>query len=391
MTVFRSVESRDPNEISGPNRRNVLIVGNFLSSTGRTRGVCEDLAERLSAAGWRTVTTSTQPGRLRRVLDMIRTVWRERSRYDVAQVDVYSGRSFMWAELVCAVLVLCKKPYVLTLHGGNLPRFSRRWRGRVRRLLQSAVFVTCPSRFLSEELKPFREDIVVIRNGLDVGQYDFKARINARPALVWLRAFHRIYNPWLALRVVSSLAPEFPAIRLTMIGPDKGDGSLQTVRKIAEADRVVERVSFPGVIAKSEVGFWLKDHDLFLNTTNVDNAPVSVLEAMACGLCVVSTNAGGLPDLIRNEEDGLLVPPNDSVSMAAAVRRILTEPDLAERLSRNGRDRAKQHDWSVVLPCWVELLSSAVIRFHSGSASPGTPAGLKESESALDEMSRRRG
>jgi glycosyltransferase involved in cell wall biosynthesis len=364
MMPAPSFGNLDPIRVKVADSPRVLIVGNFLSSAGRPRGVCEDLAERLLSAGWQTVTTSTRSGRVRRLLDMISTVWRERANYDVAQVDVYSGKSFIWAELVCTLLLLLAKPYVLTLHGGNLPRFSRRWPRRVRRLLRSAVFVSCPSPFLAEQLKRFRDDIIVIPNGLVIAQYDFWPRINARPVLVWLRAFHRIYNPSLALRAVARLAREFPAIRLTMIGPDKGDGSFQKARETAETERVVERVSFPGVIPKSQVGDWLKGHDIFLNTTNVDNAPVSVLEAMACGLCVVSTDAGGVPDLVRDGEDALLVPPDDPDAMAAAVRRILTEPHLAEKLSRNARARAKRHDWSAVLPCWVELLTSAADRSY---------------------------
>jgi glycosyltransferase involved in cell wall biosynthesis len=324
MTSSRS-EWSGPIRIKPTNPGRALIVGNFLSSAGRARGVCEDLAE-----------------------------------------DVYSGRSFLWAELVCAFLFLLAKPYVLTLHGGNLPGFSRRWPGRVRRLLRSAVFVSCPSRFLSEQLKSLREDIVVIPNGLAVARYDFSPRVNARPLLVWLRAFHRIYNPSLALRAVARLVHEFSAIRLAMVGPDKGDGSFQRARETAETESVVERVSFPGPIPKSQVGDCLKGYDIFLNTTNVDNAPVSVLEAMACGLCVVSTDSGGVPDLVRDGEDALLVPPDDPDAMAAAVRRILTEPGLAEKLSRNGRVRATRHDWSAVLPCWTELLHSAVAGHHSG-------------------------
>ncbi|MBA3257451.1 MAG: glycosyltransferase family 4 protein, partial [Pyrinomonadaceae bacterium] len=92
--------------------------------------------------------------------------------------------------------------------------------------------------------------------------------------------------------------------------------------------------------------------------TNVDNAPVSVLESMACGLCVVSTNVGGIPYLLKHEEDALLVPPDDAQAMAAAVRRIYSEPGLAERLSRKGRAKVEQFDWSAILPQWEALLSA---------------------------------
>jgi glycosyltransferase involved in cell wall biosynthesis len=97
--------------------------------------------------------------------------------------------------------------------------------------------------------------------------------------------------------------------------------------------------------------------DIFLNTTNVDNTPISVLEAMACGLCVVSTNAGGIPYLLEHERDALLVPPDDAQAMARAVHRILTEPGLAESLSENARRKVEQFDWCAVLPQWERLFS----------------------------------
>jgi glycosyltransferase involved in cell wall biosynthesis len=336
----------------------VLIVGNFLSSTGLPRGVCEELADRLAAAGWTVLTTSARRGRLARLLDMIATVWRERRSYDVAQVDVYSGKAFLWAELACWGLRLARKPYILTLHGGHLPQFAERWPTRMRRLLRSAAFVTSPSLFLHERMNRMREDIVVLPNALDVARYRFRARRNARPLLVWLRAFHGNYNPSLAPGVVGRLESEFPEIHLTMIGKDKGDGTLQRARDTAARAGVATRVSFRGPVAKDDVGEWLGQSDIFLNTTNVDNAPVSLLEAMACGLCVVSTSAGGVPYLVEDGREALLVPPGDGEAMASAVRRVLREPELAERLSRAARSLAERHDWSVVLPRWMELLAS---------------------------------
>jgi glycosyltransferase involved in cell wall biosynthesis len=81
---------------------------------------------------------------------------------------------------------------------------------------------------------------------------------------------------------------------------------------------------------------------------------------MACGLGVVSTNVGGIPYLLNDEEDALLVPPSDPEAMAAAVRRILTEPGLAVRLSQNARHTVEHFDWSVVLLQWEALFSDVV-------------------------------
>lgn len=336
----------------------ILLVGNFLSSFNGNYNVCEDLALRLKLLGWTVITTSRKQDRLARVGDMIATTWRQRDEYAVAHIDVYSGLAFSWAEAICWVLRRARKPYILTLHGGGLPVFGKRWPGRVRRLLQSAEVVTAPSGFLREQMAPYRSDLRLQPNPVDLKLYRFRKRERPQPKLVWLRAFHSYYNPSLAAEVVALLADEIPEISLVMYGHDKGDGSLQAMHERAARLGVRERIKMPGGVPKSDVPDCLSAADIFINTTNVDNTPISVLEAMACGLCVVSTNVGGMPYLVEHEQDGLLVPPGDAPAMAAAVQRILTEPGLAERLSVNARKKAERFDWSVILPEWEMLLKS---------------------------------
>jgi glycosyltransferase involved in cell wall biosynthesis len=79
-------------------------------------------------------------------------------------------------------------------------------------------------------------------------------------------------------------------------------------------------------------------------------------------MCVVSTAVGGIPHLLENEVDALLVPPNDSDAMAHAVRRILSEPGLAARLSANARRKAERFDWKRVMPLWSELIAGVIRR-----------------------------
>lgn len=337
--------------------KHVLLVGNFLSVARQgTRSVCEDLAERLGSSGWVVFTASNRPGRLKRLLDMVMTAWRRQHIYAIAQVDVYSGKAFVWAEVVCTLLRLIGKPYILTLHGGNLPAFARRWPGRVQRLFNPAVAITTPSHYLLEQMQSYRQDLCLLPNPLDLQRYAYRARIQPQPELVWIRAFHAIYNPSLAPQVVAQLTQDFPKIHLMMIGPDKGDGSLAKTQATAKDIAVSECITFQQGIPKTAVPYWMNTGDIFLNTTNVDNTPVTVMEAMACGLCIVSTNVGGVPYLLEHEYDALLVPPNDPAAMAQAVRRLLTEPGLGEKLSRNARQKAEQFDWSLILPRWETLL-----------------------------------
>ena len=341
----------------GDVKKSLLLIGNFLSRTLGLQGASEDLAWQLSQVGWKVITASDRPRRLPRLFDMITTAWQRRQEYDVAYVDVYSDKPFFWGEAVSLILRLAGKPYILTLRGGALPSFARRWPGRVIRLLKSAVAVVTPSPYLLEKMKPYRRDLRIIPNGLNLQSYPPKIRVRPQPHLVWLRAFHTIYNPTLAPRVLSLLHKEFPDINLVMVGPDKEDGSLSQTQQTASDLGVANIVGFPGQVSKEEVPLWLQKGDIFLNTTNVDNTPVSVIEAMACGLCIVSTDVGGIPYLLQHEHDALLVPPDDAEAMASAVKRILTEPGLAARLSRNARQKAEGFDWAVVLPKWQELFT----------------------------------
>ncbi len=335
----------------------ILHVGNFLSSSGRNRALVEDLADRLELAGWDIYRTSTFASRPIRLANIAATIWLRRHRFSVGHIAVFSGPAFFWAEVASWMMRTVGRPFVLSLHGGKLPVFSEHWPNRTRRLLRSAAAVVTPSRYLLEEMRCFRPDMALLPNPIDLSRYSFKIRYQPQPKLVWMRAFHEIYNPSLAPKALALLTQDLTAVELTMIGPSKGDNVLTNVEQVARDLNVADRMTLPGPIQKDAVSVWLNKSDVFLNTTNADNTPISLLEAMACGLCIVSTNVGGIPYLLVDGHDALLVPPNNPEAMAAAVRRILTEPALAERLSRNARKKVESFDWSLILPQWESLFA----------------------------------
>jgi glycosyltransferase involved in cell wall biosynthesis len=338
---------------------NVLLISVFPSGPKPRKSVCQEFAERLRESGWRVYTASAKTGRAARLFDMVGACWKHRHDFEAAYVEVFSGSAFVWAEIVCRVLSALGRPYILALHGGNLPVFARRRHARVQRLLDSAAAVTAPSRYLLEAMRRYREDVVLLPNALDVCAYRFRVRKPAGPRLVWVRSFHQMYNPQLAIQTLRLLVPRFPGIRLTMAGPDKGDGSLQATRALAEREGLAGHVTFAGTVHRDEIPFLLDDADIFVNTTNVDNTPVSLLEAMAAGLCVISTDVGGIPYLVEDRRHALLVPPGDAGRLASATSEVLEDDLLAGRLSANGRALVEPFDWSVILPQWHELFTAA--------------------------------
>ena len=336
-----------------------LLLVTVFRDAGGSRSATEEVGRRLRPEGDGPIAVSSRRTRLGRGADMVVTAWRRRRDFDVAIVDVFSGAAFLWAEAVCAVLRRLRKPHVVVLRGGGLPGFARSREGRIRRVLGGAAAAVAPSRYLQEAMKVYRPDIALIPNALELDAYPFRLREAARPRLVWLRTFHRLYDPVVAVDVVSLLAREFPDVSRLMVGRDKGDGSLQAAREQALRLGVDERVSFSDGVPKAAVPQWLSRGDIYLNTPAVDNTPVTVMEAMACGLAVVSTDVGGIPYLLDADENALLVPSHDPDAMAEAVARILREPGLARRLSRNARAKAEGFDWPAVLPQWEALIERA--------------------------------
>jgi glycosyltransferase involved in cell wall biosynthesis len=138
-----------------------------------------------------------------------------------------------------------------------------------------------------------------------------------------------------------------------MVGPYK-DLTKETVQELVKKNGV--EVKLPGKLSKTEWIALSKNYDIFINTTHVDNTPVSLIEALALGLPVVSTNVGGIPYLVKDRETALLVNDSDEDEMVKAITELIENPELAQKLATNGRKLAEQFDWNVVKNQWKEIL-----------------------------------
>lgn len=288
-------------------------------------------------------------------MDMVYSLVRYHNKVDYVLIDTYSTTNFWYAVVIARLCEVLKVPYIPILHGGNLPARLEASKGICKRLFGKAQVNIAPSYYLYDAFaKAGFSNLKHIPNSIEIAKYPFKKRIHIAPNLLWVRAFAQIYNPLMALEVLKIVRLSYPNARLTMIGPDK-DGSLRSCQDLAAQDDLP--VFFTGKLSKKEWVHRSQEYDLFINTTNFDNTPVSVIEAMALGLPIVSTNVGGLPYLIKDGIDGLLCPPNDPHQFAGHLLDLLKNHEKAAHLSSRGRLKAAQFDWSVVKELWREVLS----------------------------------
>lgn len=341
-------------------KKAIFLAGNFLSASTGVRGISEELELYFSQKGWEVYTASKHLNRFHRVFDLLWTAFNHRKQFQTAIIEVYSDKAFIWAEILSSFLRMLGKTYILALHGGKLPEFAKKNTNRFRRLIITASAVTTPSKYLMENFYSICPAIHHIPNGIDLASYPFSPTKKLQPNLIWLRAFHNIYSPKTAVETLKRVKVTYPDATLTMIGPDKGDGTFEEVNNIIHELGLEKAVKLTGPVSKNEVGKYLSEGFIYLNTTNYESFGVSTLEAAACGLCIVTTNVGELPYMWQHGVDAFLVPPNNPDAMAEAVIHILAGPELAQRLSTNARKKAEQFDWSKIIPQWESLIGGLI-------------------------------
>jgi glycosyltransferase involved in cell wall biosynthesis len=325
-------------------------TGGYVTSQGYV------LSGLFAAAGYKTLTVSKLLNRYARFADISTTLIRHRKDIDVALIEVYSGPAFIVADVASFVSRHLGYKTILTLHGGNLPAFMGRFPNWTRRVLGRAHALVAPSEYLAHAVGLNGRFVSIIPNVIDLNNYPYRCRKLLRPRLFWMRSFHPLYNPALALKVAAGLRVQhYPDTVLVMAGQEKG--LLGEVQSLARRLGIAEIVRFPGFLDKSSKVREGSAADIYLNTSRIDNMPVAILEAMAMGLPVVSTSVGGLRYLLEDGINGLLVPDNDAPAMIEAVRRLINEPELAERLSTNGRALAERSAWPTVRAQWDELFA----------------------------------
>ena len=286
---------------------------------------------------------------------MLVTVARSRNWAHYVLIDTYSTRNFWYAVSVAKLCRFLKIKYVPILHGGNLPQRLVTHKLLVTRFLDGAQTIVSPSDFLKSAFaKATKTPIQVIYNSIELGTYPFKKREQLSPRLLWVRSFAAIYNPMMALDTLEILLQNHPQATLTMVGPEK-DGSLAACR--ARATKSNLPVTFTGLLTKAA---WIEQsasQDIFINTSNFDNLPVSLLEAMALGLPVVSTNVGGISFLVEHGVNGLTVNCSNAVEMAAAVKELLKDEDRTQTLIKAAHETVKQYDWQIIKLQWRTLIN----------------------------------
>jgi glycosyltransferase involved in cell wall biosynthesis len=293
---------------------------------------------------------------------------RELVRADVVHAFSASYSSFLLAPLPAVVVARALgKPVVFNYHSGEAPDHLRRsWIARfvLRRVERNVV----PSPFLAAVFAGFGLRADVIPNGIDLNEFRFRERDPLRPTLLSTRNLAYPYNVACTLRAFREIQAKRPDATLTVVGTGPDERALRALAH----DLQLKAVHFTGRVAPDQIATVYASHDIYLQSPSIDNMPLSVLEAFASGLPVVSTDVGGVSSILEHEKHGLLAPQDDHQALAAHVLRLLDDPDGARRRARAALETCRSRVWSEVRGQWLRAYRGALERRRAASAPRGS-------------------
>ena len=344
----------------------VGLIGPLPPPSGGMANQTQQLARLLAEAGIEVdlvqVNATHRPAwieRIRGVRALFRLVpyvtrlWRCAGRANLFHVMANSG----WAwHLFAAPAVWIGRfrgiPVVVNYRGGEAESFLERQIYWVRPTLRRASIVIVPSAFLQRVFARFGVVAEIIPNIIDLSRFHpANARLASHHIIV-TRNLEDIYDIPTAIRAFAEIRRAYPDATLTIAGAGP---RLEELQALCNETGVAPAVRFTGRLDNEKIAELYRDADLMLNPSTVDNMPISLLEAMASGVPIVSTDVGGIPDLVENGQTALLVPSRDPMAMARAISSVWRNAGSAESLRQAGLHNAARYTWPQVGPCLLAV------------------------------------
>jgi glycosyltransferase involved in cell wall biosynthesis len=303
----------------------------------------------------RTVVTSAAY-----IASLLTRVW----KYDVIHIFSASYFSFVLAPTP-AILVskLYGKSALLNYHSGEAEDHLRRWRQSAIPTMRLVDEIAVPSEYLVRVFATFGLASKPIYNLIDTEKFHFRERETLRPIFLSNRNFETHYGVDCVLRAFARIQQRFPEASLIVAGDGPERAALETLA----AELGLRNAKFTGRIEHNRIGELYDEADIYLNGSEIDNQPLSILEAFTCGLPVVTTNAGGIPDVVMHEKTGLLVDRGDHIALANSAIRLLEDPRLSSRLIQHARVECRKYSWDAVREKWLSLYFRLSRRSVTGS------------------------
>jgi glycosyltransferase involved in cell wall biosynthesis len=285
---------------------------------------------------------------------------------DVVHVFSASYWSFLLGPLPAILAARAfGKRVILNYHSGEADDHLTRWGALIHPWLRLAHEIVVPSEYLRQVFAGHGYQARVIQNVIDTSLFSYRERDPLGPHLLSSRNLERHYGVDVILRAFALIKKVYPHATLTIAGSGTQEGALRELT----GSLGVGGVSFVGRQAPPAMAALYDRAHIFVNASTIDNQPVSVLEAFASGLPIVTTPTGDIVNMVSAGDTGLLVPPNDPPALAAAVTELLEHPDWARWMARRARRQVERYTWPRVREAWARTYAPGIGGWHAASPS----------------------
>ena len=257
--------------------------------------------------------------------------------------------SYAGLALVLSKLFYSKAKTILTLQSGDLDdkrkqaKFYIRWIWKL--IHRTPDKVTAISAFLAnraEQLGVEKENIFITPNGLDFSEVPnnvekIKNRVIIAGRLSWEKAHKYLLQAW------PKILQSVPEARLVIVGD--GD-ERKNIEKIIDELNIKSTVELKGMLSHDKTLYEIKKSEIFVCPSLAEGLGNVFIEAQACGTPPIGTNVGGIPDIIKDKENGLLIEPKNSEQIADAIIELLQDNVLRNKLRNKGLETSQQFSWN---------------------------------------------
>jgi glycosyltransferase involved in cell wall biosynthesis len=337
----------------------VSLVGPLPPPAGGMANQTRQLSEQLRSAGATVDIVQTNApyrpswaGRIKGLRALFRLVpylfalWRAAGRSQLFHIMANSGWSwYLFAVPAIHIARWRGVAVIVNYRGGEAGPFLQQHHQRVAASMAKAQALVVPSGFLKAVFAEHGMEAAVVPNMVELARFHPAAKRPRGQHLMVARNLEALYDNATAIRALAIVRQRFPQAHMTVAGSGP---ELSALQALAAELGLGEAVHFAGRLDREAIAELYRQSDVAINPSTVDNMPNSVLEALASGVAVVSTDVGGVPYVVDHGRTALLVPARDPAQMAAAIERLLGQPDLAQQLVTQGLASVQAYTWGRV-------------------------------------------
>ncbi len=298
-----------------------------------------------------------------RLLPYLIHLWQAANKVQLFHIMANSGWSWhLYAAPAIWIAKLKGKSVIVNYRGGEAEAFFRQSFFWVKPSLNQTDAIVVPSGFLEAVFEKRGFVTSIVPNIIDLSRFFIEpgkkdtARRNF-PHLILTRNLESIYDNATALRAFHLVKNTFHNAHLTIAGSGP---QRQMLENLSTELGLQEAVTFTGRIDNDCMAQLYRCADLMINPSLVDNMPISILEALASGVPVVSTHVGGVPYLVEHGKTALLVPAQDPVAMSNAILQLFKDSDMAEKMRKAGLESIQKYTWPSVKNHLIRVYTQAL-------------------------------